>query len=231
MGAHFLLSIPTTIWLGRLTIPCFRCGRSCLEHVAAVGEEHRWAIGQCYQKCHLHGKLGSDSFIHVHVWYALQWLEIIPLCKYMIWIWQPYFSRSIWRGCSLSSSCQTLPSAQVWSHLIWWGAFPQVLFTEALLCGHLPRPAERGGGEEGEGEEEERREAAASSPLCQKLIKSVSPLLTTFTSHSPLLILRWIKNRRKNKEDRMTWNLDIRLVFFCGLFPLSSLHGGKKICR
>ena len=38
------------------------------------------------------------------------------------------------------------------------------------------------------------------------------------------------KNRRKNKEDIMTWNLDIRLVFFCGLFPLSSLHGGKKIC-
>ena len=26
------------------TIPPFRCGRSCLEHVAAVGEEHRWAM-------------------------------------------------------------------------------------------------------------------------------------------------------------------------------------------
>merc|ERR1711899_696695 len=37
-----------------------RCGRSCLEHVAAVGEEHR----------------------------------------------------SIWRGCSMSISCQALPSAQ-----------------------------------------------------------------------------------------------------------------------
>ena len=83
-----------------------------------------------------------------------------------------YIPRSIWRGCSMSTSCQALPSAQVKitnsldiktclcflvlkrrSHLLF---ITNVLFAEVVLRGHLSRRAARGDGEEGAGEEEVR---------------------------------------------------------------------------